>query len=152
MMQAAFLLLLARAKQEPHVWFAKFWSGYSSCTFALQTFEYANPENEGTVPPAGRKDVRFAQKKEEHADCVSFLEGMASQGDAGWARWANYYCVLGPGETAKIEFYPLATASVAGLSPCFDETKGHLVWPGGTDSVLKEPPNSRVASLSTAHV
>ena len=63
----------------------------------------------------------------------------------------KYYCVLEPDQTARIEFYPLGAACVAGVSPCFDENKGHLVWPEGTDSVLKEPQNSRVASLSTAH-
>ena len=152
MMQAAFLLLLARGKEEAHAWFAAYWKAYSSCGFAKITHDFSNPENEGTHPGAERKAEILDDLGEEHADCVLFLEDMASQGNGGRGSSMKYYCVLEPDQTARIEFYPLGAACVAGVSPCFDENKGHLVWPEGTDSVLKEPPNSRVASLSTAHV
>ena len=155
MMQAAFLLLLARGKEEAHAWFAAYWKAYSSCGFARITHDFSNPENEATHPGAERKAEILDDLGEEHADCVSFLEGMQSLRKGAPktnVRFLPYPCVLERDQTAKIEFHPLGTACVAGVSPCFDEDKGHFVWPEGTDSVLKEPQNSRVASLSTAHV
>ena len=155
MMQAAFLLLLARGKEEAHAWFAAYWKAYSSCGFAKITHDFSNPNNEGTHPGAERKAEILDDLGEEHADCALFFEDMFSLRKCApntAVCFHPYPCVLERGQTAKIQFHPLGTACVAGVSPCFDEKKGHLVWPEGTDSVLKEPPNSRVASLSTAHV
>ena len=155
MMQAAFLLLMARGKEEAHAWFAALWHAYSSCGFARITHDFSNPENEGTHPGAERAAEILDDLDEEHADCVLFLKGMQSLRKAAPQTrlcYVPYPCVLEQDQIAEINFHPLATASVAGLSPYVDEDLGHLVWPKGTDSVLKEPPNSRVASLSTAHV
>ena len=155
MMQAAFLLLMARAKEDAHAWFAAVWKAYSSCGFAKITHDFSNPENEGTHPGAERKAEILDDLEENHADCVSFLEDMFSLRKCAPNTpvcFQPYPCVLKQGQIAEMYFHPLATASVAGVLPCYDEDKGHLVWPEGTDSVLKEPPNSRVASLSTAHV